>query len=246
MRSKTQRCPWIALLLLIPLTGCATGRAIGNDARAVFTGALNPVAALSEKTEVCSEAVPTIVDGKTLEATFLLGARGGDCSSTVEMTFTRALSELAKLSKKVSRLTVGDIVSLRSLSLGDGLNLLQKLTVTKHAKRPKEPRFVFKEVNSPPPPLSTPPPSGSQLGAVRGSVTDEEGRSLEGVWVSINGDSTLTGPAGRFLLTVNPGAYEIRISADGFDDVVLPSQVVSPRQILVLNLILNATQSDNP
>lgn len=238
----------LILLLVLLSMGCATAEAIRHDARALF----HPIAAGSQKLDICSKAESTIREslggGKSLQTTFNVGAKGEGCRFTMQMTVIDVLSKVSKLSNKVNNLTVGDIVSLRSVKgWEEGVNLLTSLTVMEGVKRQKQPRFVFTEtiVRPQPAAMTLPAPlPATELGAVRGVITDEEGHLLEGVWIAVDGESAVTDMAGKYLLTLTSGSYEIRIFAQGFDDFTLPNQIVSSGQMLVLNIVLNSTQSE--
>ena len=237
----------LSIVLLLPLfAGCSTLNGVGSDARKLFTGTLG-----KEELEVCSKEAMTTKDGESTRLdgmSFEVGKSGEGCQDKVGMAVS---SSFLKLFSKVNGLTVGDIVTLSSIQgVGDGLRILQKLTVRRRVKRSPS---LFPNNSSRAVPSQLAPASARQsnvaqpravLGAVRGAVTDETGQPLKGVWIAVNGDSVITGPDGRYFLAIPPGSHEVRVFAHGFQDLILTDVRIEAGQTNEIPLFLTAVQTN--
>ena len=80
-----------------------------------------------------------------------------------------------------------------------------------------------------------PPPSPKPTSTITGTVTDVEGNVIAGATVTANSYTTITDENGKFSLTVEPGIYTVKVSAEGYkewsqtiDASVAGTYVISP------------------
>ncbi len=76
--------------------------------------------------------------------------------------------------------------------------------------------------------------SGEQLPGqvvVSGTTVDKNGLSISGAAVAIGGKTTTTNGQGQFSLYVDPGQHELRITANGMNDLIQSVNVTSNQQL---------------